>query len=126
VRAPSIPRPVSAGDQHREAKGRNELLRQARLRTPSPSNRTKPMSQNELAEAVTAYVQRTTGRDVALDRHIISRWERGGRRYPIAEYREALRAVLSVEGDAELGFYARQRTVFGPAKAGRIGICGSG
>jgi hypothetical protein len=34
----------------------NDLLKQARLRTASPSNRTRPMSQRELAEAVTAYV----------------------------------------------------------------------
>lgn len=86
--------------------GRNELLRQARLRTPSPSNRTRPMSQRELAEAVTAYIQRTTGRDVAVDRHIINRWENGKRR-PVAEYRCALRTVLGVASDEELGFSLR-------------------
>src|SRR5262249_38321353 len=39
---------------------RNDLLRRARLCTPSPSDRTRPMSQRELAEAVTAYVFRKT------------------------------------------------------------------
>jgi hypothetical protein len=62
------------------------------------------MSQRELAEAVTAHVQRATGRDVALDRHDISRWERGGRRVRTQDYRNALRAVLGVATDAELGF----------------------
>jgi hypothetical protein len=81
----------------------NVLLRQARLRRPSPSNSTRSMSQRELAEAVTAYVFRTTPRQVPLDRHDISRWERT-RRQPIAVYRTALRAVLGVAADAELGF----------------------
>ena len=98
---------------------RNDLLRQARLRTPSPSNRTRPMSQRELADAVTAYVQHTTGRDVALSRHEISRWESGKRRRPSAEYRSALRAVLGTATDAELGFHVKRRAGLGPAKAGR-------
>jgi hypothetical protein len=68
------------------------------------------MSQQELAEAVTAYVQRTTGRDVALDRHYISRLERGARRWTNAVYRAGLRAVLGVETDAELGFIRTLRT----------------
>jgi transcriptional regulator with XRE-family HTH domain len=65
------------------------------------------MSQRELAEAVTAHVQRSTGRDVALDRHDISRWERGKRRVPTTDYRKALRAVLGVANDDELGFYVQ-------------------
>jgi transcriptional regulator with XRE-family HTH domain len=68
------------------------------------------MSQRELAEAVTAYVQRTTGRDVALDRHYISRLERGARRWPNADYRAGFRAVLGVATDAGLGFFRTQRT----------------
>lgn len=39
---------------------RNDLLRRARLRTPSPNGHTRPMSQRELAEAVTAHVFRQT------------------------------------------------------------------
>jgi hypothetical protein len=63
------------------------------------------MSQRELAQAVTAYVQRTTGRDVALDRHYISRLERGARHWPNVDYRAGFRAVLGAETDAELGFF---------------------
>lgn len=97
--------PVQAG-QRREP---NDLLRQARLRTPSPSEPGRSMSQRELAEAVTAHIYRTTNRMVALDRHDISRWEHGKRRTPIADYRAALRAVLGVATDAELGFYVKRR-----------------
>lgn len=67
------------------------------------------MSQRELAEAVTAYVFRTTKRDVPLDRHYISRLERGRSRWPIADYRDAFRVVLGVATDAELGFYVKPR-----------------
>lgn len=98
---------ASGLDRERSSAQPNDLLRQARLRTPSPQNRTRPMSQKELAEAVTAHVYRTTERNVPLDRHDISRWERGTRRRPIAEYRTALRAVLGVSTDAELGFHKR-------------------
>jgi len=89
----------------------NRLLRQARLCIASPANPERPMSQRELAEAVNAHFQRITGRDVALDRHDISRWERGARRWPNADYRAGLRAVLGVETDAELGFYRAKRGV---------------
>lgn len=88
---------------------RNELLRQARLRSPSPNNPARPLSQRELAEAVNAHVFRTTDRTVALDRHDISRWERGKRRIPTADYRRALRAVLGVATDTELGFAVQQQ-----------------
>jgi hypothetical protein len=82
----------------------NLLLRQARLRTPSPADPDRAMSQRELAEALNAHVFRTTARVVPLDRHYISRLERGVRRYPIADYRAAFRAVLGGATDAELGF----------------------
>lgn len=88
----------------------NVLLRQARLRTPSPADPARPMSQRELAEALTAHVFHATTRVVPLDRHYVSRIERGVRRYPTADYRAAFRAVLGVATDAELGFVSPQRT----------------
>jgi transcriptional regulator with XRE-family HTH domain len=95
----------SAGSGRRlNARRPNELLRQARLRTPSPSNPARPMSQRELAEALTAHIFDNTARVVPLDRHSVSRWERGKRRYPTADYRAAFRAVLGAATDAELGF----------------------
>jgi hypothetical protein len=76
------------------------------------------MSQQELAEAVTAYIQRTTGRDVALDRHYISRLERGVRGWPNADYRAGFRAVLGAETDAELGFVRTPRAADDAADTG--------
>ena len=87
----------------------NQQLRRARLCLLSPSGSGQPMSQRELAEAVTAYVQRTTARDVDLDRHYISHLERGARRWPNADYRRGFRAVLGASVDAELGFYIIKR-----------------
>jgi transcriptional regulator with XRE-family HTH domain len=75
------------------------------------------MSQRELAEAVTAYVFRKTERDVSLDRHYISRLERGRSRWPTADYRDALRAVLGAATDAELGFH---RASGAPPKPGSV------
>jgi hypothetical protein len=100
---------------------RNDLLRRARLRTPSPSDHTRPMSQRELAEAVTAYVFRKTERDVPLDRHYISRLERGRSRWPIADYRDAFRTVLGAATDAELGFYMKRRASDAQVVSGRLG-----
>jgi tetratricopeptide (TPR) repeat protein len=45
-----------------------------------------------------------TGRRFELDDHLIGKWERGVVRQPIAQYRAALRAVLGVGTDTELGF----------------------
>jgi hypothetical protein len=39
-----------------------------------------------------------------MDAHYVGRLERGIRRYPTADYREAFRAVLGAATDAELGF----------------------
>jgi hypothetical protein len=50
-----------------------------------------------------------TGRRFELDDHLIGKWERGVVRQPIRQYRAALRAVLGVYTDAELGFRAPAR-----------------
>jgi hypothetical protein len=67
------------------------------------------MSRQELAEAVNAHVHRTTGRITAMDAHYVGRLERGQRRWPSSEYRDAFRAVLGTATDAELGFGQRDR-----------------
>jgi hypothetical protein len=95
---------MTGAAQRRKARRPNVRLRQARLSLPSPSGSGRPMSQKELAEAITAHVFRTTARVVPLDRHYVSRVERGVRRYPVADYRAAFRAVLGASSDAELGF----------------------
>jgi hypothetical protein len=94
----------SGADLKARARRPNLLLRQARLGTRSPYDSGRPMSRQEVAEAVNAYVYATTGRVSAMDAHYVSRLERGVRRYPTEDYRAALRAVLGAASDAELGF----------------------
>jgi hypothetical protein len=82
----------------------NRLLRQARLRLPSPSDPNYAMSRQELADAVNAFVFGATQRVYALNSHYVARLERGVRRWPNADYRAGFRAVLGARTDAELGF----------------------
>jgi tetratricopeptide (TPR) repeat protein len=83
----------------------NRALRAARERMPSRNTPGEYTTRAELAEAVNQYLWETTGRRFDLDDHLIGKWERGVVRYPIREYRAALRAVLAADTDAELGFY---------------------
>jgi tetratricopeptide (TPR) repeat protein len=82
----------------------NDLFRAARLRVESPSAPGTPMTRQELAEAVNAHSYRTAGKLTAVDANHVGKWERGTIQWPAAHYRSALRAVLSVATDAELGF----------------------
>lgn len=82
----------------------NELLRAARLRLESPSAPGLSMTRQELAEAVNTQVHRTTGKITAADANHIGKWERGIICWPAAYYRAALRALLDVGSDAEIGF----------------------
>ncbi|MGC9671420.1 transcriptional regulator [Planosporangium sp. 12N6] len=63
------------------------------------------MSRQELAEAVNNYLWHTHRRRVALDAGYIGKLERGDHRWPSAGYREALRSVLGVDRDSDLGFF---------------------
>lgn len=82
----------------------NELLTAARARTESPGAPGQSMTRQELAEAVNDHVFRATGTLGAVDARHVGRWERGDTRWPATRYRAALRAVLNVATDAELGF----------------------
>ncbi|MFD0200710.1 MULTISPECIES: hypothetical protein [Saccharothrix] len=62
------------------------------------------MSRRELAEAAVAWLHETAGKTVALDAHYIAKLERGVVGRPSEHYRAALRAVLGVAADADLGF----------------------
>jgi hypothetical protein len=62
------------------------------------------MSRDELATLVNAWLHRTTGEVFALDERAIGRWERGRVKQPSEHYRAALRAILGVEQDWQLGF----------------------
>jgi len=83
----------------------NHLLRQARLRTPSPSGSGRPTSRQELADAVNAYLAGKDEREANLDANHIGKLERGDHRWPNDLRREAFRHVLKVATDGELGFY---------------------
>ncbi|MFJ3405439.1 hypothetical protein [Promicromonospora sp. NPDC090134] len=87
----------------------NDHLRRRREATLSPSGSGAPMTRAELAEAVNGYLWRTTGRQSGLDVDTIARYERGSTRWPNTAYRDGLRAVLGVEGDADLGFRPTRR-----------------
>lgn len=86
------------------------------------------MSRSELAEAVNAHVWATTGSSRVLDSDMIGRYERGLNRWPNADYRAGLRAVLGAASDSELGFFPTRRgntTVpKTPMRAGRKGAAG--
>lgn len=82
----------------------NEQLRTARERVESPSCPGEPMTRQELADLVNAHVYRATGKVTAVDANHVGKWERGAFRWPAACYRNALRTVLDVGTDAELGF----------------------
>lgn len=62
------------------------------------------MTRQELAEAVNAEVYRLTEKVTEIDANHIGKWERGDIRWPAAHYRHALRRVLDVDTDLELGF----------------------
>ncbi len=84
---------------------RNTLLTAARRRVPSPSGSGQPMSRQELAEAVNAYLWDTYKIEEGLDETDIGKLERGEHRWPRALRREGFRAVLHAATDTELGFY---------------------
>jgi tetratricopeptide (TPR) repeat protein len=67
------------------------------------------MTRSELAEAVNAHVWVTTGSRRVLDSDMIGRYERGLNRWPNADYRAGLRAVLGATSDSELGFFPTRR-----------------
>ncbi|WP_218022266.1 hypothetical protein [Nocardia amamiensis] len=92
--------------------GRNDLLVEARLRVESPGAPGRSMTRQELADAVNDHVFRATNMRGAVDERHVGKWERGETTWPRKHYRAALRAVLNVATDAELGF-TRHRSLSG-------------
>jgi tetratricopeptide (TPR) repeat protein len=84
---------------------RNQLLEAARRRLPSPAGAPRPMSRQELAEAVNHYLWTTHQTRDNLDRGDIGAYERGEIRWPNDGRREAFRVVLGAAHDHQLGFY---------------------
>jgi hypothetical protein len=91
----------------------NDRLRRARERVESPHATGAPLSRQELAELVNAWVYDNTNqrRVIATDSNYIGQLERGRIRWPQDPDRRAgFRAVLSVSTDAELGFRRPRRS----------------
>ncbi|MEV4708330.1 XRE family transcriptional regulator [Actinoplanes sp. NPDC049316] len=96
----------------------NSLLMQARRRRPSPSGSGRPMSRQELAEAINLYLWQHHQIVHQWDETDIGRLERGENRWPGRRRREAFRAVLQVAADHEIGFYiSRSSTATSDATA---------
>jgi hypothetical protein len=68
------------------------------------------MSRQELADAVNAYIWHEHNIEERLDAHDIGKLERGEHRWPGVRRREAFRAVLHADTDAQLGFYITRRS----------------
>jgi len=96
----------------------NERLRAARLRMASPAGAARPLSRAELADLINGHLTRCGITHAVLDGVYISKLERGVHRWPQRQYRDAFRAVLGAQHDAELGFYVNRRT---PRRAGHGG-----
>lgn len=80
-------------------------------RTLSPNATGEPITAGELAEAMRAWlVEHRKVRDPAIDQRYILKILRGDVRFPNADYRAAMRAVLAVETDAELGLQRTYRS----------------
>jgi hypothetical protein len=87
--------------------GPNSQLQQLLLHTPSPQGRSG-LSRPELAKLVVTYLQRTRSKVFPFNANYVGKLERGEIRWPQEEYREALRAILKVNEDADLGFYPKK------------------
>jgi hypothetical protein len=87
----------------------NDQLRQARERIPSRQTPGQPLSRQEVAELANQWIFDNAHKRIELDANYIGKLERGVIRWPQRQYREALRAVLRADADAQLGFYAERR-----------------
>jgi hypothetical protein len=83
----------------------NDRLRTARLRTLSPSGSGRPMSRQELADAVNTWLYQHDPSEATLDANYIGKLERGEHRWPSRPRRHAIAQVLGAVRDADLGFY---------------------
>jgi hypothetical protein len=88
---------------------RNDLLRHARERIPSPDTPGVGLSRQELAELTNRWIFENRDVVVTLDANYIGKLEAGKIRWPQALYREAFRAVLRTDSDRQLGFRRPRR-----------------
>jgi len=90
----------------------NDLLRKARETRQLPGRPGLGMTRRELAVEVNRLLYGDTAAAArsAFDRNYVGKLERGEITYPSPEYRAALRSVLGVATDEELGFFDRRCT----------------
>ncbi|MBV9142737.1 MAG: XRE family transcriptional regulator [Pseudonocardiales bacterium] len=82
----------------------NHQFREARARTASLTHPKEGLSRQELAELVNDWVWKHHRTELGFDRNYIGKIEQGVIRWPGTMCREALREILSVSADSELGF----------------------
>jgi transcriptional regulator with XRE-family HTH domain len=87
----------------------NEKLREARKRTESLAQPDLCLSRQELAELVNTWIWDHRNKVMGASANYIGQLERGKIHWPGKLYREALRAILGVSTDAELGFVSTRR-----------------
>jgi hypothetical protein len=98
-----------------DRKAGNEKLVAARLRLASPSGSGEPMSTEDVADGMNAYLWeehlRVKGspEPTVLDHRFVSAYESGRFWWPSRHYRRAFRAVLKVATDADLGFHPNRK-----------------
>lgn len=97
----------------------NEQLRQARESSASWDVPGASMSRQELAERLNTYLHEKTGKLYELDDNYIGKLERGVIRWPQAVYRDALRVILEVDSDRDLGFVNTRRLAAGAPDVNR-------
>lgn len=89
----------------------NLLLQGARRRLPSPLRPGKCMSRSEFVTAVNAHLHAVGVLDADIDYDYVVKLEAGKHRWPRDERRRsAIRAVLRVRDDAEIGFHRERRS----------------
>jgi hypothetical protein len=93
----------------------NRLLTEARRQLPSPSGSGRPLSRQELADAVNAYLWTAFQVSAAIDATYVGSLELGRYRWPNARRREAFRHVLQVRTDADIGFFITRGWTAAPA-----------
>jgi transcriptional regulator with XRE-family HTH domain len=88
----------------------NDRLKAARLRMRSLADPGLRMSREELADAVNAYLATNDLPPLYLTSTYVGKLERGTARWPRRNLRRALRAVLGVAADTDLGFFPMRRS----------------
>ncbi|MFI6497202.1 hypothetical protein [Nonomuraea typhae] len=92
----------------------NEALKAARESLASPTAPGQPMSRQEVADLVNAWIYEKYGRESCLTANYVGKLERGAVSWPQADYREALRAILGAKADYDLGFRRHRRAPTAP------------